>query len=64
MVAKVLHEWLTGLGTRNLCIEPGSPWEDGYRASFNGNPRDECLDGEIFYSLREAQVVIERWRTH
>ena len=64
MVAKVLRVWLTGLGTRNLYIEPGSPWENGYCESFNGKLRDECLNGEIFYSLREAQVVIEKWRTH
>ena len=43
-------------------IEPGSPWENGYCESFNGKLRDECLNGEIFYSLREAQVVIEKWR--
>ena len=64
MVAKVLREWLTGLGTRNLYIEPGSPWENGFCESFNGKLRDERLNGEIFYSLREAQVVIEKWRTH
>jgi putative transposase len=64
MVAKVLREWLTGLGTRSLYIEPGSPWENGFCESFNGKLRDECLNGEIFYSLREAQVVIEQWRIH
>jgi putative transposase len=64
MVAKVLREWLTGIGTSNLYIEPGSPWENGYCESFNGKLRDECLNGEIFYSLREAQVVIEMWRFH
>ena len=57
MVAKVLREWLTGLGTRNLYIEPGSPWENGFCESFNGKLRDECLNGEIFYSLREAQAM-------
>lgn len=55
MVAKVLREWLTGLGTRNLYIEPGSPWENGYCESFNGKLRDECLNGEIFYSLRKPK---------
>ncbi len=45
-----------------LYIEPGSPWENGYCESFNGKLRDECLNGEIFYSLREAQIVIEQWR--
>ena len=64
MVAKVLRQWLSGLGTKSLYIEPGSPWENGYCKSFNGRLRDECLNGEIFYSLREAQVVIENWRIH
>jgi len=44
-----------------LFIEPGSPWENGYCESFNGKLRDECLNGEIFYSLKEARVVIELW---
>jgi putative transposase len=64
MVAKVLRQWLAGLGTQSLYIEPGSPWENGYCESFNGKLRDECLDGEIFYSLKEAKVVIENWRVH
>ena len=45
-----------------LFIEPGSPWENGYNESFNGKLRDELLDGEIFYTLREAEVLIEEWR--
>jgi putative transposase len=45
-----------------LCIEPGSPWEKGYYESFNGKLREELLDREIFYTHREAQVLIERWR--
>jgi transposase InsO family protein len=64
MVAKVLREWLTTLGTNNLYIEPGSPWENGYCESFNGKLRDELLNGEISYSLKEAKVVIEQWRNH
>ncbi len=51
-------------GTRAMYIEPGSPWENGYCESFNGKLRDECLNGEIFYSLKEARVVIEMWRKH
>lgn len=47
-----------------LFIEPGSPWENGYVESFNGKLRDELLDGEIFYTLREAKVLIEQWRQH
>jgi putative transposase len=64
MVAKVLRQWLMGLGTKSLYIEPGSPWENGYCESFNGKLRDELLNGEIFYSLKEAQAVIETWRIH
>jgi transposase InsO family protein len=57
-----LRKWLAKLGTRTLYLEPGSPWENGYCESFNGKLRDECLNGEIFYSLKEAQVVIEKRR--
>ena len=56
------RQWLGNLGTGTLYIEPGSPWENGYCESFNGKLRDECLNGEIFYSLQEAQIVIEQWR--
>ena len=61
-VAGELRQWLRNVGTGTLYIEPGSPWENGYCESFNGKLRDECLNGEIFYSLKEAQVVIEQWR--
>jgi putative transposase len=61
-VAKELREWLAKVGTGTLYIEPGSPWENGYCESFNGKLRDECLNGEIFYSLKEAQIMIEKWR--
>ena len=61
-VAKEVRQWLAKLGTGTLYIEPGSPWENGYCESFNGKLRDECLNGEIFYSLKEAQIVIEMWR--
>ena len=61
-VAQELREWLGKLGIGPLYIEPGSPWENGYCESFNGKLRDECLNGEIFYSLKEAQIVIGQWR--
>jgi putative transposase len=64
MVAKALREWLAQLGTKTLYIEPGSPWENGYCESFNGKLKDECLKLEIFYSLKEAQVIIGAWRDH
>jgi transposase InsO family protein len=62
MTAKVVRSWLAGLGTKTLYIDPGSPWENGYCESFNGKLRDECLNQEIFYSLKEARIVIEQWR--
>ena len=60
--AKAVREWLARVSVQTLFIEPGSPWENGYIESFNGKLRDELLDGEIFYTLIEAQVLIERWR--
>ncbi|MBT4304434.1 MAG: IS3 family transposase [Chloroflexi bacterium] len=62
--AKKLREYLARLEIKPLFIEPGSPWENGYVESFNGKMRDELLAGEIFYSITEAQVIIEQWRWH
>ena len=60
--AKAVREWLEKFGVKNLFIEPGSPWENDYNESFNGKLRDELLNGELFTSLKEAQILIERWR--
>ena len=59
-----MKEWLERIGVETLFITPGSPWENGYCESFNGKLRDQLLNGEIFYTLREAQVVLEQWRWH
>jgi transposase InsO family protein len=61
-VAKAVREWIAAVGARTAFIEPGSPWENGYVESFNSKLRDELLDGEIFYSLAEARIVVETWR--
>ena len=63
-IARRVRNWLEKLQVRPLFIEPGSPWENGYIESFNGKMRDELLNLEIFYSLKEAQVLIEMWRRH
>ena len=63
-IAQAVQEWIFGLGAKTAYIAPGSPWENGYVESFNARLRDELLNGEIFYTLREAQVVIESWRRH
>ena len=55
---------IAAVGARTAFIEPGSPWENGYIESFNARLRDELLNGEIFYTLKEAQVLIESWRRH
>lgn len=60
--AKAVRSWLAQLEVQPLFIEPGSPWENGYVESFHGKLRDELLNREIFYTLRETQVLIERWR--
>jgi putative transposase len=62
--AKAVRQWLGRLGVKTLFIEPASPWENGYCESFNSRLRDELLNGEIFTSLHEAQVLIEAWRRH
>ncbi len=63
-VAEAVRKWIRAVGARTAYIEPGSPWENGYIESFNARLRDELLNGEIFYSLKEAQIIIEQWRKH
>ncbi len=76
-VARDLRKWLAATGAKTLYIEPGSPWENGYSTprsklrggpgyceSFNSKLRDEFLNGEIFYSMKEIRVLAERWRVH
>jgi putative transposase len=61
-IAGVVQKWLAGSGCRTLYITPGSPWENPYIESFHGKFRDECLNQEVFYNGREAQIIIENWR--
>ena len=63
-IAQSVRDWIKAVGANTAYIEPGSPWEKGYSESFNAQFRDEFLNGEIFYSLREAQIMIEKWRKH
>ena len=63
-VAEAVRDWISAVGAKTAYIEPGSPWENGYCESFNARLRDELLNGEIFYSPKEAQIVIEEWRKH
>ena len=63
-VAKAVQDWIAAVGAKTAYIAPGSPWQNGFIESFNARLRDELLDGEIFYSLQEARVIIESWRRH
>jgi len=63
-IAQAVRDWITAVGAKTAYIEPGSPWEIRYCESFNARFRDELLNREIFYSLREAQIIIEEWRKH
>ena len=60
--ATLIRQWLAALHVETLFIEPGSPWENGYLESFNGKLRGDLLDREIFYTLTEAPILIDRWR--
>ena len=64
MTSKRVRNWLQLISVQTLFIEPGSPWENGYNESFNGKLRDELLNGEVFYSFKEATIIIEGWRIH
>jgi len=61
-IADAIKRWLQDQGVETLYIEPGSPWENGYVESFNGKFRDEVLNRELFYSVKEAKVIVESWR--
>lgn len=61
-IARAVREWIAAVGANTAYIERGSPWENGFIESFNARLRAELLDGEIFYTLNEAQIVIESWR--
>ena len=63
-VAQGVQEWINAVGAKTAYIEPGSPWENGYCESFNARLRDEFLNGEVFCSHREAEILIEKWRRH
>ncbi|MPR64863.1 IS3 family transposase [Ochrobactrum intermedium] len=63
-IATAVQDWITAVGAKTAYIAPGSPWENGYIVSFNARLRDELLDGEIFYTLKEARIIVESWRRH
>jgi putative transposase len=63
-IAQKVGDWIGAVGAKTAYITPGSPWENGYCESFNARFRDELLNGEIFYTLKEAKIIIKQWRQH
>ncbi len=63
-VAKADRIWINAVGSKTAYIVPDPPSENGYCESFDACFRDELLNGEIFYILKEAQIIIEEWRKH
>jgi putative transposase len=54
--------WCEQHQIRSDHIEPGRPMQNGFSESFNGRLRDECLNANWFWDLRDARMKIERWR--
>jgi putative transposase len=61
LIAGKVRDWIEAVGAKTAFIEPVSPWQNGYCESFISRFRDELLNGEVFYTLREAQILIEMW---
>ena len=59
---RAVKQWLPGAGVKTLFAAPGSPWENGYVESFNGKPRDELLNRELFLHIDELSYVVDRRR--
>jgi len=63
-IARAIQEWLAAQQIQTAYIEPGKPWQNGVNESFNSRLRDECLNLELFYGLREARWTIETYRQY
>ena len=61
-IAHALQAWLPATATRTAYIEPGCPWQNGFRESFHGRFRDEFLNGSLFRSVAEARILMESYR--
>lgn len=59
---RAMEVWAYTAGVKLDFIRPGRPVQNGYIESFNGRLRDECLNGEVFFSLADARQKIEQWR--
>ena len=60
-IARAVQEWLATQQIQTAYIEPGEPWQNGVKESFNSRLRDECLNLELFHNLREAHWTVETY---
>lgn len=61
-IAHAVADWCRFNGSNTVFIDPGSPWQNAWIESFNGRLRDELLNGQLFGSLLEVQVMLADWR--
>lgn len=61
-IAHIVRAWLAGRKTQTSYIDPGSPWQNGFRESFHGRFRDEFLYGMLFANVAECRVLCEGYR--
>ena len=61
-IAHAVKAWLAGRQTQTYYIDPGCPWQNGFRESFHGRFRDEFLYGTLFAGIAEARVLCEGFR--
>ena len=61
-IAEKMKKWLEIVGVETMYIEPGAPWQNGYAESFNSRFRDEFLEMNYFYTLKEAQQLTKAWK--
>jgi len=63
-LAKTMEKWRSDMHVKSVFIEPGKPWQNGLCESFNSRMRDECLNMEIFYGVRDARATVRSWRRY
>ena len=63
-VAKAMEKWREDMQVKSIFIEPGKPWQNGLGESFNSRMREECLNMELFYGVRDARATVGAWRRY
>jgi transposase InsO family protein len=61
-ISRRIKDWLASTGAEGLYIDGGAPWQNGYAESFNSRFRDECLNMNLFYTVKEAREITKLWQ--